>query len=583
MKRWKTMLSGAFALCILLTAMAGCTTARKGGDDLNTQQSDWTGGTDVPTEPPDDGEEPAPPLTGPITLYNGIVVPGTLPDSVSPTYNGNTGTVPYLLELADGGTHPEVVDISVGRQLFVDNFLIEHTDLTSTFHPAQPYSGNPILVPDVATDGSCCLLASAGVWYDAEEELFKMFYMANWTNGMALATSRDGIHWEKPDLGTGSNLVWKQLQPDSTTVWFNPESPDPAQRYVLFVRTGDSKYPTPGIYHPGYLYTSPDGIDWSFLCATGDVGDRSSIFYNAFTGKWCYSIRSYIQYEGKNSPTFRARKFFQSESLSDFANSAAGEVWWVTSDEGDKKTEYVNAAEIYSVDAIAYESILLSIVELFEGPDNTLSNQLGIPKVTELTLAFSRDGFWLDRSQKEIFISASQQPGAWDQGYLSPAGGICITVGDQLYFYYSGFAASDSSAYARASVGLATLRRDGFVSLDGSGTVLTRKLTVSGDRRYLFVNAKTTEAGSVKAEILDADGNVVPGYSVNDCVGFTGDSTCTMLSFGEGKDLSFLNDTDFRIRFYVEEGEFYSFWLSDELGGESHGYHAAGLVEPPTA
>ena len=56
-----------------------------------------------------------------------------------------------------------------------------------------------------------------------------------------------------------------------------------------------------------------------------------------------------------------------------------------------------------------------------------------------------------------------------------------------------------------------------------------------------------------------------------------------MLSFGEGKDLSFLNDTDFRIRFYVEEGEFYSFWLSDELGGESHGYHAAGLVEPPTA
>ncbi len=44
-------------------------------------------------------------------------------------------TVPYLQ------SPPSVIPIDVGRQLFVDDFLIEKTDLERTFHAAEKYSG----------------------------------------------------------------------------------------------------------------------------------------------------------------------------------------------------------------------------------------------------------------------------------------------------------------------------------------------------------------------------------------------------------------------------------------------------------
>ena len=512
-----------------------------------------------------------------MTLYNGIELPADWPpDDIEAKVGGSSGEIPYLISKAEGGTRPDVIDISVGRQLFVDDFLIESTTLKSTAHKATPYSNSPIIVPDTQTDGNACLLSSSGVWYDEEEKLFKMWYLANWTAGVAYATSKDGINWEKPMVGAGNNIVYKQLQPDSVAVWMDKNAKNPNEKYVMFVRTADTKnkdYVKGNYYYKGYIYTSPDGIKWKFKTQTGICGDRSTIFYNPFMEKWCFSIRSYINHEGKK--THRARNLFMTSSLGNLVNSTKEMVNWIFSDKQDKTNEYFDVAEIYCVDAVAYESIMLSMVEILEGPDNSKSNELGIPKVTELTLGFSRDGFHFDRTNKEPIITASQDATKWDQGYLSPAAGVCVTVGDKLYFYYSGWQASSTKAYDKCRIGLATMRRDGFVSMDGTGELTTRAMCVEDGRKYLFVNAK----GSVKAEILDENGNVYAGYSVNDCVGFTGDSTCTKLSWTSGDDLSFLEGKNFKIRFYTENAEFYSFWLSDTADGESHGYHAAGLVE----
>jgi hypothetical protein len=43
---------------------------------------------------------------------------------------------------------PDVIPIDVGRQLFVDDFLIEDTTLARRFHRAEYYSGNPVLWPN---------------------------------------------------------------------------------------------------------------------------------------------------------------------------------------------------------------------------------------------------------------------------------------------------------------------------------------------------------------------------------------------------------------------------------------------------
>ena len=69
------------------------------------------------------------------TLYNGIVLPAPWP--------------PRRAELADPMSRPyylidppDVIDIDLGRQLFVDDFLIEETGLYRQFHRAAYHSAS---------------------------------------------------------------------------------------------------------------------------------------------------------------------------------------------------------------------------------------------------------------------------------------------------------------------------------------------------------------------------------------------------------------------------------------------------------
>ena len=116
--------------------------------------------------------------------------------------------VPYL----DAPT--ETIPIDVGRQLFVDDFLVESTTLTRRFHQAEKSGHNPVLTPETATemDGGECPVAAPfndGVWWDPTDRLFKMWYQAGWMSGTGYAVSDDGIGWRRPalDVVPGTNLV----------------------------------------------------------------------------------------------------------------------------------------------------------------------------------------------------------------------------------------------------------------------------------------------------------------------------------------------------------------------------------------
>src|SRR5438128_7053269 len=109
-----------------------------------------------------------------ITLYNGIRLPSPWPPRAK-ALSLEPMKLPYLQ------SPPGVIPIDVGRQLFVDDFLIENTTLRRTFHTAEYHSANPILRPDRPWEqsgrDSSAMVFSDGVWYDPRDKLFKIWYM----------------------------------------------------------------------------------------------------------------------------------------------------------------------------------------------------------------------------------------------------------------------------------------------------------------------------------------------------------------------------------------------------------------------
>ncbi len=506
-------------------------------------------------------------------LYNGIVLPEEWPPQMIDPRDTAPMAVPYL------AFPPKVISVDVGRQLFVDDFLVETNTLKRVFHMPRKYAGNPILKPETELElngdkNDAAVPKSGGVWWDPADKIFKMWYEAGWIGTICYATSRDGLKWDRPslDVKPGTNQVLPpDLTPDSWTVVPDWASPDPLQRYKMYMRP-------PGGTMPGVSMTSPDGIHWTNRVVSGDTGDRSTMFYNPFRKKWVYSLRS--GFRG------RSRHYWECD---DFLAGAKwerdGPVVWASADRDDPKDPVTQRVpQLYNLDAVAYESIMLGFYEIHHGPENDVCEKLGIPKITELNFAYSRDGFHWSRPDRRAHIPAERRD-VWDRGYVQSLGNLCCVRGDTLWFYYSGFQGDTSKTnvnwmqngmYHRGATGLAFLRRDGFASMeaaDGEGSLTTRPVTFAGSR--LFVNADAPQ-GELRVEVLDASGQAIEPFTAANCNAVSVDSTLAEVGWKGASDLSALRGRPVRFRFLLRQGALYAFWVSRDATGRSDGYVAGG-------
>ncbi len=518
----------------------------------------------------------------PQTLHNGIELPGSWP----PRYSQLTlkAAKPAYLE-----SPPTVIRINIGRQLFVDDFLISHTTLDRTFHTAQYHPASPVLVPDHTWEnkgmhflvsrgkwiqGPSAMPFSDGVWYDPQDQLFKMWYMAGMLYGLCYATSTDGIHWKKPklDVVPGTNIVHYSNR-DSTTVWLDLFEKDPNRRYKLY---RFEKKPRRGFV----LHYSPDGIHWSDeIARAGEGHDRMTIFYNPFRKVWVHSIKATGRIEGLEDPE-RMVRYWEQEDLekSPMWGKMDEALLWTATDELDPihPDSDIGRPKVYNLDAVAYESILLGGFAILE--TYYAGKQNDRPKRNQVHLGFSRDGFHWDRPFRKPVIGVSEQADDWNWGNVQTAGGICLINDDKLYIYVSGRAGRRSDHQgghcdARGTTGLAIMRRDGFASMDAMGkpgTLTTRPVTFNG--KHLFVNVN----GEVAAEVLDKNGQVIAPFTQAHCRPVTGDTTCQMVQWKSNSDLSQVAGRPVRLRFHLKYGQLYAFWISSNHTGASHGYVAAG-------
>jgi hypothetical protein len=458
------------------------------------------------------------------------------------------------------------------RQLFVDNYLIaDATWVKRTVHQLIKYPGNPIMTAQEPWETNPSVV---DVVYDRAAKKFRMWYSTlihftvPGTNTQArmptlYAESSDGIHWVRPKLGLleymGSKvnnwILYSSMNGIVQSPYGEGHPPldDPQTAFIANVTLEPPFVETEG----SYLYSSPDGIHWTRFyegCVVpfmhgGKRFPLEGVGYPQMS--YDHLLKTYVcDLKILFKPVFRTRGIMTSDDL----------IHWSR----PRMTFYPDVldtsdAQIYMSLSFAYESMWLGMLRVYQYA------RAG-RKQTDVELTCSRDGLqWSRVANREILLPLGDEE-SWDRDYPVPARHGPLLINDELWFYYTGSRHTGSDkplqAYDRA-IGLAKLRRDGFVSIDADnepGTVVTRPLTFAG--KHLHLNAKVKQGGWIRVAALDAKDQPIPGYGLQQCRPVTGDSTDVKVNWEGDLDLSVALKSagHLRLQFQMKKAELYAFW-----------------------
>lgn len=156
-------------------------------------------------------------------------------------------------------------------------------------------------------------------------------------------------------------------------------------------------------------------------------------------------------------------------------------------------------------------------------------------------------------------------PERFDCRWIQPAANI-VTWNDRHWIYYAGSAMSHDGRWSpaiagpKAGIGLATIRRDGFYSLQAGaaqGALTTKTFLFQGQR--LELNYAAAVSGSVRVELQDADGKPIPGFRLSECSRLVGDELAQVVHWSHGSDLSSLADHPVRLHIHVQDADLFAF------------------------
>jgi len=178
-------------------------------------------------------------------------------------------------------------------------------------------------------------------------------------------------------------------------------------------------------------------------------------------------------------------------------------------------------------------------------------------------LTGSRDLRRWQRLGERMPLLAPGAPDEWDCGSIYTVNRP-IVVGDEIWLYYCGSNCGHAGGPDTvSSIGLATWRLDGFVSINANrnpGTLTTKRLRFSGDR--LIVNANAA-GGELAIALLDEDGIPIPGFALDECVPFQGDSVRHEIAWKGGPSCAGPACRLVRLSFRMRNARLYSFAFSD--------------------
>ena len=486
--------------------------------------------------------------------------------------------------------------------------------LVRTFHQAEKHPANPVLLADLPWERSLGHNHGTVIF---EEDRFRFWYQVFATAGeaegtfhCAYAESTDGINWTKPDFdlltingAPGRNIVAYDI--GGVNIIRDDRDPDEARRYkLLYWGSGKEK---PGTFqkwmgadgHWAWCVAfSPDGFRWTphpdNPVYTGAGDDGSFLGWDENEGKYVAYLRPCVWKPGHEPPTpdtydmsdggwhgwynggpvpvdekmrqFPHQRLIGRAVSEDFVDWSPTETV-IAPDETDPP-----ATEFYSMPAFRYQDWIIGLAYMLYGdPEEGLIRKKGF---MDIQLAASRDGItWLRLGEHEPFIPRGDR-GTFDMGMVGPNNGLIERDG-KIWFYYNGWAGEhrETKTYRRANdpghfemgrlcsgIGLATLRQDGFISIDAGedeGVLVTPPEELSG--QTLVINAVTWGTGEITVEVLDRKGSAVAGYCGESCVPFGGDSVSHPVTW-KGGTLGGLDKGEYALKFQMRNASLYAYW-----------------------
>ena len=440
-------------------------------------------------------------------------------------------------------------------QLFVDDVMIAaKSGMVRRAHACRKLP-QPVLMPEMPWEQEGVdrrVYIYGTVVRDTGSGTFRMWY--NRLGSVLLATSNDGLAWERPALGLveyggakDNNILPVRLH--SPSVVCDLHEKDPAERYKMVGCCGRD-------YCAAH---SADGLDWKMYAKNPVLpsSDTITMAQDPATGEYLAFHKRTERYLG------HIRRLVYLAESTDMQQWTEPKLVMAPDEIDDRQTQAEGGrwSQFYNMSVFPCGGQWLGLVTHFRysgPPPEKGPGQSGDDGPIDVQLVHSRDGRTWQRCSDRSPVIANG-PYAYDAGCILGVANSPVVVGDEVWLYYTAITTTHGGYLPEKviTIALAKWRLDGFVSLDAddtSGVVETVPLRFEGDR--LTVNADVS-GGLLAVEVLDAEGRPIAGYARADCLPVRGDSVRHEIAWKQKTCLP--TNAPVRVRFHVEHGQLYSY------------------------
>ncbi len=424
-----------------------------------------------------------------------------------------------------------------GPHLFVDDTLIA-TSRHITRHIAKPRRepSNPI----ITGKEDKCFQPYVTVVRDPDSRSFRMWYGVPENasqSHLAYIESEDSVRWLRPHRVLQDPAP---IQFGCSVLDEGPSSRDSAQRFkYAWWRDGGLQ-----------IAVSPDGLAWKPLkpgVLLPHNHDINNLFRDPIRNRYVATISTYT-----TGSAWKGQRRVIQQSVSDDLLHWSKPWFVITPDAKDE-----GETQFYCMGGLlARGDLLIGMVRVLR---DDLPADAGGPArgLGYTTLAWSHDGIHWTRD-REPFLDRDPTPGAWDHAMTWVD--CQLPVGDEVFLYYGGYARGHKvERFTERQIGLARMARDRYVAREAGetpGTLQTPLLTL--DAQALTLNTDAA-GGEARVQILNAEGQPIPGYTLVDCRPIHADAVAAPVLWK--KPLSRLRNVPIRLEFALTRARLFAFDL----------------------